>query len=150
MNATLGSGRLVTSLGVVDYGWKPAPLIETRRGLVELGLLYLLLHEQEQRPGRQGIRAGVELMVVDGRRSARADDRCRGSAVQHLNIVNCGETKTQAKPLQLEQAGPGRRSTADLYLRPTITEYCRPQRHGLRVILCEPRLKHDIKVTLTA
>ncbi len=53
----------------MDQVGSPPPLTEKRRGpsswmlRLRLGAMYLLVAEQEQRPGRQGLRAGAELRM---------------------------------------------------------------------------------------
>ena len=73
----------VSRLGVVDYVGSPAPLTEKRRRpfSVEGWVLVLFMHEQEQRPGRQGLEAGAawrmraalqELEKLPGRQGLKA------------------------------------------------------------------------------
>jgi hypothetical protein len=84
----------VSSLGGVDWVGSPARLTEKRAGLldVDVGGLVFLMQEQEQRPGRQGLRSGAELMFegrVAGAGEAAGeapsdcrDGRLRGQGVQ--------------------------------------------------------------------
>ncbi len=61
----------------------------------------LLLQEQEQRPGRQGLKTGAESDCWDGRSRAqgvsgavgRAEDRCRGIPSKTTRLSAVGASK---------------------------------------------------------